>query len=201
MNTVIPIAWVLRASTTGFIVGCRDLEPTMPHFGDFVKAPVTDTLKVMGLIYDVRVNDDPSVRQLILAGDMEPAVILDQRQNRLAPIEMSVLAVGYERDGVFIQNLPPQPPVSLDELHACTSEEVVSFTERLDYLRLVLKTRQIPTDELLIANLTQAVAHYAPERRRAFLLKAAREISRQLSANLIRLDGILSQIRWISEVT
>jgi len=194
----IPIAWVLRASTAGFAVGCRVLEPVMPQFGDFVKVASINALNIIGIIYDVQVHDDPSIRQLILADDLEPAVILDQRQNRLVPIEMSVLAVGYQRDQAFIQNLPPHPPISLDELYPCTAEEIVGFTERLDYMRLILKTRQIPTDELLIANLTQAVAHYAPERRRTFLLDAAREIARQLSSDLIRLDNILRQIRLIS---
>ena len=200
MSTTIPVAWVLRSNTTGFAVGCRVLEPAMPQFGDFVKVPVTEILTVMGLIYDIRVNDDPSVRQLILAGDIEPEAILDQRQNRLVPIEMSVLVIGYRREGVFIQNLPPQPPITLDALYPCTPEEVVGFTERLDYLHLILKTRQVPTDELLIASLTYAAAQRAPEKRREFLLNAAREISRQLSSELLRLDNILRQLRWATEV-
>lgn len=200
MATTIPVAWVLRSSTTGFAVGCRVLEPEMPQFGDFVKVPVSETLTIIGLIYDVRVNDDPSVRQLILAGDVDPEAILDQRQNRLVPIEMSVLVVGYRREATFVQNLPPQPPITLDALYPCTPEEVVSFTERLDYLRLILKPRQIPADELLIANLTYAAAQRAPESRREFLLNAAREISRQLSSDLLRLDNILRQIRWAAEV-
>jgi hypothetical protein len=108
---------------------------------------------------------------------------------------MSVLAVGFERDGLWFQNLPPQPPISLDALNHCTPEEIVAFTENLDYLRLILKARQVPVDELLIANLTEAASHFAPERRRQFMLKAAREISRQLSGDLMRLDGILRQIR------
>lgn len=195
MSVSIPVAWVLRANTSGFTVGCSLLEPEMPQFGDFVKVTVTDTLNVIGVIYDTHISDDPSVRQLILAGDMEPAVILDQRRNRLVPIEMSVLAVGFERDGLWFQNLPPQPPISLDALNHCTPEEIVAFTENLDYLRLILKARQVPVDELLIANLTEAASHFAPERRRQFMLKAAREISRQLSGDLMRLDGILRQIR------
>ena len=206
MTPPIPIAWVLRANTTGFTVGCRLLEPAMPQFGDFVKVAVTDELNVIGVTYDVQVNDDPSVRQLILAGDMEPAVILDQRQNRLVPIEISVLAVGYERDQVYFHNLPPQPPISLDTLHPCTAEDIVGFTReretyRLDYLRLIAKSRQVPSDELIIANLLHAANHYAPERRRSFLLDAAREVSRLLNADIIRLDGILRQIRWALQLT
>ena len=195
MTSSIPVAWVLRANTDSFTVGCRLMEPAMPQFGEFVKVAIMETLDVIGITYDIRVNDDPSVRQLILAGEMEPAVVLDQRQNRLVPVEMSILAVGYAREGDYVQNLPPQPPISLDALHRCSPEEVVAFTEQLDYLRLILKARQAPTDELVIANLTQAAAYYAPERRRAFLLNAAREISRHLSADLMRLDGILRQLR------
>jgi hypothetical protein len=198
MSISIPIAWVLRASTANFTVGCRLLEATMPQFGSFVQVQVTPAVRVIGITYDIRVNDDPSVRQLILADDLEPAVILDQRQNRLVPIEMSVLAVGYEEAGVFYHNLPPQPPISLDGLHFCTPSEIVRFTERLDYLRLIIKAPQISTDELLIANLAQTAAHYVLERRRAFLLQAAREISRYLSGDLVRLDGILRQIRWVA---
>ena len=198
-NKKIPVAWVLRASTAGFAVGCRLLGPEMPQFGTFVKVPVTEALNILGLVYDIRVNDDPSVRQLILAGDIEPAVILDQRQNRLVPIEMNVLAVGYQQQGVYFQNLPPQPPVSLDALYPCDTTEIVAFTENLDYLRLILKTSQIPSDELIIANLTQSATHYAPERRRAYLLKAAREITRHLSGDLMRLEGIVRQLRLAAE--
>ncbi|MEM7029965.1 MAG: hypothetical protein AAF629_10405 [Chloroflexota bacterium] len=199
ISSTTPIAWVLRSSTIGFVVGCQVLNPDTPRFGEFVKVSVTETLQVMGVVYDVRVNDDPSVRQLILAGDLEPALILDQRQNRLVPIELSVLTVGYAEDGNLVQNLPPQPPISLDALHRCTPTEVVEFTTHLDYLRLILRVGQIPTDELIIANLTQIANHYAPERRRDFLLTAAREITKQMSNDLLRLDGILRQLRYLAD--
>lgn len=199
--TAIPVGWVLRSSTIGFAVGCRILKPDTPPFGAFVKVAATDTLDVIGLVYDARVNDDPSVRQLILAGDVEPEMIRDQRENRLVPIELSVLVVGYRQAGIYVQNLPPQPPITLDALHTCSSQEIVAFTERLDYLRLILKARQLPTDELIVANLTQVAGHYAPEGRRQFLLTAAQEISRQLSSDLLRLDSILRQLRWAVDLT
>ena len=200
MTAPLPVAWVLRSSTTGFAVGCRVLEPEMPQFGSFVKVPVTDALTVIGLIYDVRVNDDPSVRQLILAGDMSPEAILDQRQNRLVPIEMSVLVVGYWQNGLYIQNLPPQPPITLDALYPCTADEIRDFTERLDYLSLIVKTRQIPVDEVIVANLILAATTYPPQTRRRFLLEAAREISRLLSNDLIRLDNVLRRVHRATEL-
>ncbi len=196
MTTAFPVGWVLRASTIGFAVGCRVLQPSTPQFGDLVKVPLPDGMTVFGLIYDVQVRDDPAVRQLILAGEIEPEAILDQRENRLVPIEMSVLVVGYQRQGEPpVQGLPPQPPISLDILIRCDEADIRAFTQQLDYVRLVLNAAQIPSDELLIANLQRAAAVRSLETRRSFLLDAGRELARLLSFDLVRLDGILRRIK------
>ena len=197
MTTTFPVGWVLRSSTVGFAVGCRVLQPTTPQFGDLVKVPLSnsDDTYVFGLIYDVQVPDDPSVRQLILTGEMEPEVMRDQRENRLVPIEVSVLVVGYQYEGQIKHGLPPQPPISLDSLIMCDDEDIRRFTSQLDYLRLALSTAQIPADELLIANLQRAAEVHPAEMRRSFLLKAGRELARLLHYDLVRLDGILRRIR------
>lgn len=196
MTIALPVGWVLRASTVGFAVGCRVLQPSTSHFGDLVKVSLPDGMNIFGLIYDVQVRDDPAVRQLILAGELEPEAILDQRENRLVPIELSVLIVGYQREGQSLeQGLPPQPPISLDSLALCDDAEIRTFTEQLDYLRLVLNALQIPSDELLIANLRRAAAIRSPETRRQFLLEAGRELARLLSFDLVRLEGILRRIK------
>jgi hypothetical protein len=196
MSTALTIGWVLRASTVGFTVGCRVLQPSVPQFGDLVKVPLPDDdACIFGLIYDVQVQDDPAVRQLILAGEMEPEAILDQRENRLVPIEISVLIVGHQRARKIVQGLPPQPPVSLDILTMCDEADIRTFTKQLDYVRLVLNASQIPADELLIANLRQAAAAHPPEIRTQFLLNAGRELARLLSFDLVRLDGILRRIK------
>jgi hypothetical protein len=196
MTTAFPVGWVLRASTVGFAVGCRVLQPDTPRFGDLVKVSLSDGIHIFGLIYDVQVRDDPAVRQLILAGELEPEAILDQRENRLVPIELSVLVVGYQREGELpMQGLPPQPPISLDTLILCDDGDVRAFTRQLDYLRLVLNAAQIPGDELLIANLRRAAEVRPPETRRQFLLEAGRELARLLSFDLVRLDGILRRIK------
>ena len=172
MTTALTIGWVLRASTVGFTVGCRVLQPSVPQFGDLVKVPLPDDdTNIFGLIYDVQVQDDPSVRQLILTGEMEAEAILDQRENRLVPIEISVLVVGYQQDKNNInQGLPPRPPLSLDILLMCDDDDLRTFTHNLDYLRLVLNAAQIPADEVLITNLNRVAAAYPPERVANFLL-------------------------------
>jgi hypothetical protein len=194
MTTAFRIGWVLRSSTVGFAVGCRVLEPSVPRFGDLVKVQLPDGTTIFGLIYDVQVEDDLAVRQLILAGELEPEAVLDQRENRLVPIELSVLIVGYQRNGAIIQGLPPQPPLSLDILTMCTDKELRTFTQQLDYLRLVLNTPQLPADELLVANLSRAAVAQPPENRRQFLVKAGRELARLLSFDLVRLDGMLRRL-------
>jgi len=194
MTQTLPIGWVLRAGTTGFVVGCRVLQPNVPQFGDLVKV-LLDSAGIFGLIYDVQVKDDPAVRQLILAGEMEPEAVLDQRENRLVPIEIGVLVVGYQQGKRIWQGLPPQPPLSLDTLMTCSEAELRAFTASLNYLQLALNARQLPADELLAAHLRHAAAARPPETRRQFLVAAGRELARLLAADLVRLDAILQQIK------
>jgi hypothetical protein len=126
---------------------------------------------------------------------MEPEAILDQRENRLVPIEISVLAVGYQEKEEIFQGLPPQPPLSLDVLYKCDATELRRFTRELDYVRLVLNSPRIPADELLVAHLRRSAAAQPVEQRRQFLVNAGREIARLLNNDLIRLDTLLKRIR------
>jgi hypothetical protein len=196
MSKKFPVGWILRASTVGFAVGCRILQPETPHFGDLVKVPLgAEGVNIFGLIYNVEVRDDPAVRQLILAGEIEPEVVLDQRENRLVPIELSVLVVGYQRNGLIVQGLPPQPPLSLDVMTICDNSEIHNFTETLDYLRLILNSAQIPADELIIANLQRAAMSRPSETRYAFQVKAGKVLARLLHTDLVRLESILKRIK------
>ncbi len=86
----------------GLCSAARLPEPDVPRFGDFVKAPAQrGRIDVIGLIYDIVIQDDAFVRQLVATPDLAEDYILDQRENRQVPIEVSVLAVGYvnEPDG------------------------------------------------------------------------------------------------------
>ena len=150
---------VLRSSTTGFILGCRVNQLDRPSFGCLVKAQPVDAGEVIyGLIYNMNVDDDPVVRRLILNENPPATVVNDQRLNRLLPIEMSVLAVGHSLNGRIIHGLPPRPPLNLDPVILVEDEdEVRAFTERLGYLRLILRTMagDVPVDQLLVAHIRQ----------------------------------------------
>ena len=76
---------------------------------------------IYGLIYDMVVEDDQLVKRLVLADDPPPSVIEDQRRNRLLPIEMSVLTIGYELDEDIVYGLALRPPLNLDPVYLIQS--------------------------------------------------------------------------------
>ncbi len=195
-NTTIPVGRVMRVSNQGFVVGCRVMQPDIPAFGSFVRARGhAQGTFVYGLIYDVTVEDDLMMRHLALLESPEEEAVLDQRFNRQVPIEVGVLAVGYREGDRIFHRIPPQPPVMMDVLYQCSPDEVVSFTQRFDYFRLVLDAPGIPADELLATSLRVAAAARPPQERADFLVEAGRELARLLAGDLLRLDGLLRRLR------
>ena len=79
-------------------------------------------LDVIGVIHAISIDDDPLVRQMILANNMTQGTIRDQRVNCMVPLEISVLNVGYIQDGHIHQTLPPRPPLSLDPVLLCDAD-------------------------------------------------------------------------------
>ncbi len=179
MTQQIEIGRLLRAGTTGFIAGCRVSQLTVPAFGALVRAPLGEGYQVYGLIHDIHIDDDGLVRQLVTSNNVSDDVMRDNRENRIVPVEMSVLAVGYEQDGkvhhllpprpplsldVYEQDgkvhhlLPPRPPLSLDVIYLCDDTDLVRFTSagRFGYFRHILRAQEIPVGEVLAAHMLQA---------------------------------------------
>ncbi|WP_119065439.1 hypothetical protein [Aggregatilinea lenta] len=192
------IGSVLRASTMGFVCGTRSQAIEHPSFGAFVRTyhSADADIEVIGLIHAISIDDDPLVRQLILANNMSNAAMRDQRENRLVPVEISVVNVGFiERDRVY-HNLPPRPPLSLDPVQLCDRNCILHFTEQLDWLRLVLNTSDVPAEELLAAALLHASGARANEQEQyRFLVGAGRRLAGLLSYDLPRLQHLLRLIR------
>ena len=155
--TQIEIGRLLRAGTTGFIAGCRVSQLTVPAFGALVRAPLEDGYQVYGLIHDIHIDDDGLVRQLVTADHVSEEVMRDNRERRIVPVEMSVLAVGYEQDDKVYHLLPPRPPLSLDVIYLCDEKDLARFTStgRFGYFRHILRAQDIPVGEVLAAHLLQ----------------------------------------------
>ena len=157
--TNVEIGRVLRANTAGFTIGCRVSQLSEPSFGSLVKAqPVDQRETIYGVIYDMHIDDDPLIRRLVLTEEPRPSIIEDQRQNRLLPVEMSVLAVGYRQNDSINYGLPPRPPLNLDPVYLCQDlDEVGQFSQDIGYLRMILlgEKHNVPVDQLLAAHILQ----------------------------------------------
>ncbi len=191
-----PIAYVLRGSTTGFVCGTRVNRLGATAFGRFVRVTVAEGGEtVLGLIYGIRIDDDPLVRQLVLAEDVPESTVNDQRVNRMVPVEISVLNVGY-RDGRGLHHsLPPRPPLSLHLVFMCDDAEVIAFTRELSFFRLVLNAPDVPSEDLLAAALGVAADVRESDARMQFLIDAGRELARLLNHDPRRLENILRLIK------
>ncbi len=190
---------VLRASTRGFTCGTQSNKVDSKHdFGAFVNAPIAndDSIHVIGLIYAVEIKDDLLVNELVMAESVNTSILLDQRENRMVPLEISVLNIGFRYgDGSDIHSLPPRPPMSLSMVELCSAENVYKFTRRHDFFPLVLNAAEVPSDDLLAAAIRYAAWAYPQSERYEFLVRCGRAIARQLSHDLKRLEHVLALIR------
>jgi hypothetical protein len=154
----IEIGRLLRAGTTGFVVGCRVSQLDDPSFGALVSVPQANGYSIYGLIHDIHIDDDGLVRQLVTADGVEDNIIADNRVNRNVPLELSVLAVGFRQEERIYHHLPPRPPLSLDVIYLCSPDEVRQFTSagRFGYFRHILRARDLPVGDLLAAHIMQA---------------------------------------------
>jgi hypothetical protein len=153
----IQIGHLLHSSSSEFVAGCSVSQAETPAFGTLVRAPLVAGYSVYGLIVDIHIDDDGLVRQLVTAGNVSSEVMHDNRERRIVPVEMSVLSVGYEQDGVISHLLPPRPPLSLDVITLCSDEELAKFTGagKFGYFRHILQAEDIPIGELLAAHILQ----------------------------------------------
>jgi len=190
------IGRVTRCSTRGFVGAVRLPEPEWPVFGTFCQADAQQgRSRVIGLIYDLSIEDDELARQLAATEAPRPEEIADGQVNRQVPVEYRALAVGYRRGDRFVQALPPQPPLTLAPIHRLPDADVRSFTAQFDFLKLVAAVQEFPVDDLLAAALHTAAAVRPEGERRAYLVQAAAECARLVGRDLTRLESLVRSLR------
>lgn len=186
------IGRVTRCSTRGFVGAIRLPEPEVPVFGGFCQAEAQrGTSQVIGLVYDISVQDDEFARQMAATEGAPAEILADGQANRQVPVEFSALAVGYRVGEDFVHSLPPQPPLTLAPIHRLAPDDVRTFTARFDFLPLVLGATQLPADQLLAAALRIAAEARPESERRPFLINAGRACARLMGADLPQLQNLL----------
>lgn len=195
--SAIEIGRLLRAGTTGCVMGCRVTQLDAPAFGGLVRIPLEPGYQVFGLIYDIHIDDDGLVRQLVTSENISNDILLDNRTNRNVPVEISVIFCGYEQDGRISHLLPPRPPLSLDAIYNCTDDEIIRFTGagQFGYFRHLLLAEDLPLGELLAAHLQQAGNAHAGAGNPAWARSAAAELIILLRDDYPSLMGVLSALR------
>jgi hypothetical protein len=190
------IGRVTRCSTRGFVGAVRLPEPEWPVFGTFCRADAQQGhSRVIGLIYDLSIEDDELARQLAATESLSPEQLADSQVNRQVPVEYRALAVGYRNGERFVQSLPPQPPLTLTPIYRLSDADVRKFTAQLEFLKLVVAIQEIPVDDLLAAALRTAAAARPESERRAYLLEAAVECARLVGRDLTRLESLVRSLR------
>ena len=204
--SVIEIGRLLRAATTGFIAGCRVDQMDAPVFGALVRVPLDKDTQIYGLIYDIHIDDDGLVRQLVTSSAGDPdtfgQIIADNRVNRNVPLEISVLVVGYQQSGNPVSHLlPPKPPLSLDLIYLCDPEEIRKFTSagRFGYFRHILRNKELPVSELLAVHIQYAAAAHAAAGNTQWKIAASKELITLLRDDYAGLMDVLNALGDVLE--
>ncbi|MFN2212811.1 MAG: hypothetical protein ACK2UM_12995 [Anaerolineales bacterium] len=194
--TIIEVGRLLRAGTTGFVVGCRVSQIESPSFGALVRVPLNAGYQIYGLVHDIHIDDDGLVRQLVTTEGIDQAIIADNRVNRNVPIEMSVLSLGFQQDGKIHYLLPPRPALSLDAIYLCSDQEVRDFTAagRFGYFRHILRSADLPVGELLAAHINQVQAVQAAAGNHNWALEATQELIILLRDDYVTLMNVISTL-------
>lgn len=194
-NSSTIIGRVTRSSTRGYVGAIKVPEPEIPIFGAFCKASAQQGgSQVVGVIYNISIQDDELTRQLAASGQPTQEELADHQFVRQIPIEFEALSIGYQSQESFYYSLPPQPPLALASIQSLDQGEIVTFTNTLDFIPIILSALTLPVDELLAASLRIAAKARGQSEQRNFLLEAGRYCAKLLSYDLARLDSFLKNL-------
>ncbi len=128
-----PVYYLISVNERGFVFSARMPLQALPALGSLVKTPLDATRELVGLIYSIEIQGNEITRALsIHAEQLDPAEI-EYHRNRLMPVNVSVLNVGYlEQQGSTKRavHLPPSRlPATLSEVHPLTNLEAQLFVQ------------------------------------------------------------------------
>lgn len=122
------------------------------------------------------------------AGEGDRAPQLDDYQ---VGLDFSSPAAANGASTIY-QHLPPRPPQIHQAVYSCSSDEIIDFSEQLDFLRTLLQMNGAPTDGLAAAAIREV--YRLRKGDRPWLVQAGRMLSLLLKDDYDRLRVILSQI-------
>lgn len=203
------IAEVIETATTEFLAQCLEPEslsfPAMPPFGSWVKSVDEESgNQIYGVVYHATTSPIDSVHRARALG-LSLADLREQQPQIFAMLktEFRAAIVGFRPYGSsgnghsqpkssVYQHLPPRPPQIHQAVYQCIPDEVVLFTEKLDFLRTLLQLPGAPVDALAAAAIREV--YRLRQAERPWLVQAGRVLSVLLKDDYDRLQVILNQI-------
>jgi len=204
------IAEAIETATTEFLAECLEPEdlsfPKMPPFGSWVKSMDEESgNKIFAVVTYVTTTPIDSVHRARALGlSLEE---LRQQQPQIFAMlktEFKAAIVGFERPqtsngtktkfGPIYQYLPPRPPQVHQAVYRCQAEEIIHFSEKLDFLRILMQVSDVPVESLTAAAIRDIYRLRQGDRR--WLVEVGRFLSLLLKDDYDRLKYILSQIHW-----
>lgn len=203
------IAEVIETATTEFLAQCLEPEdlsfPVMPAFGSWVRSLDEESGNhVYAVVYHATTSPIDSVHRARALG-LSLQDLREQQPQIFAMLktEFRAAIVGFRPsdNGVngtprlsnnIYQHLPPRPPQIHQAVYACDPEEVLHFSEKLDFLRTLLQVNGAPVDALTAAAIREI--YQLRQADRTWLVNAGRTLSVLLKDDYDRLRVILSQI-------
>lgn len=196
-------AEVVETSTTEFLAQCIDPEdlgfPVMPPFGSWVRSRDEESGNtIYAVVYHATTAPIDGVHRARALG-MSLEELREQQPQIFAMLktEFRSAIVGYELPDKksynrFFQHLPPRPPQIHQGVHSCSTDEVLEFTESMDFLRTLLQVPGAPVEALVAATLREVYRLRKADRN--WLVAAGRMLNVLLKDDYDRLCMILGQV-------
>ncbi len=203
------IAEVIETATSEFLAQCLEPEdlsfPVMPAFGSWVRSIDEESGNhVYAVVYHATTSPIDSVHRARALG-LSLQDLREQQPQIFAMLktEFRAAIVGFQPgqtgtngtqqlSETIYQHLPPRPPQIHQAVYTCKPEEVLHFSEKLDFLRVLLQVNGAPVDALTAAAIREI--YQLRQADRTWLVNAGRTLSVLLKDDYDRLRVILSQI-------
>lgn len=203
------IAEVIETATTEFLAQCLEPDdlsfPVMPPFGSWVKATDEESgNQIYAVVYHATTSPIDSVHRARALGlslqelrEQQPQIFAMLKTEFRAAIVGFVAPSEYlngatPRPGTIYQYIPPRPPQIHQAVYRCEVDEIVNFSDQLDFLRTLLLVGNAPVEALTAAAIREI--YQLRKRDRSWLIQAGRSLSVLLKDDYDRLRMILSQI-------
>lgn len=216
------IAEVVETETSGFLAQCLDPETlefaVMPPFGSWVWAEEPESqVRVYGVVYQVNTRPIDSVHRTRALGLSLEELQTEQPQIfAMLKTEFQTAIVGFQcsefqgltsqgsasqgsksqksplSSPLIRQYLPPRPPPVHQAVYRCTPDEIIAFSDRLDFLPTLLHLTAAPIDNLIAAILREG--YQIRKADRPWLVAAGRALAVYLREDYDRLRLILNQV-------